>query len=85
MTGPHGEEVDLGATAIALTALAERDAEATHYEEAIAAFRDSLREHTRDRVPLFWAMTNDRLGIALAALGTLEWGRAAREGAANHL
>ena len=38
-------------------------------EEAVAAYRDALREYTCERVPLDWAMTQNNLGNALATLG----------------
>jgi tetratricopeptide (TPR) repeat protein len=37
--------------------------------EAVAAFREALRELTRARVPLRWATTQMNLGNALADLG----------------
>ena len=36
---------------------------------AIAAYRDALKERTRERVPLDWAMTQNNLGNALWTLG----------------
>ncbi|MCA8902945.1 MAG: hypothetical protein KDA53_17030, partial [Hyphomonas sp.] len=38
--------------------------------DAIAAYREALKEYTRERVPLDWAMTQNNLGNALATLGT---------------
>ena len=38
-------------------------------EKAVAAYRDALKEQTRDRVPLDWAMTQNNLGNTLWALG----------------
>jgi tetratricopeptide (TPR) repeat protein len=43
-------------------------------EEAVAAFRLSLEETTRARVPLDWALTQMNLGIALKKLGEREAG-----------
>jgi tetratricopeptide (TPR) repeat protein len=40
-------------------------------EEAIAAFREALKERTRERVPLEWATTQSNLGLALSALGLM--------------
>ena len=44
--------------------------------EAVAAFRDALKEYTRDRVPLGWAMTQNNLGGTLLSLGERESGNA---------
>jgi tetratricopeptide (TPR) repeat protein len=38
-------------------------------EEAITAYRGALKERTRERVPLQWAMTQMNLGNALCKLG----------------
>jgi tetratricopeptide (TPR) repeat protein len=46
---------------------------------SIAAYRDALKEWTRERVPLDWAMTQMDLGIALARLGERESGTARLE------
>ena len=35
----------------------------------MAAFTEALKERTRERVPLDWAMTQNNLGDALSALG----------------
>jgi hypothetical protein len=35
----------------------------------VAAFREALKERTRERVPLGWAMTQNNLGAALKSLG----------------
>jgi hypothetical protein len=35
-------------------------------EEAVAAYREALKEKTRERVPLQWAMTQNNLGKILA-------------------
>ena len=45
-------------------------------EEAVAAYRAALEEHTRDRVALEWAATQTNLGNALASLGDHEPGTA---------
>ena len=42
--------------------------------EAVAAFRDALKEYTRERLPLDWAFTQNNLGIALLKLGERESG-----------
>ena len=41
-------------------------------EEAVVAFREALKECTRERVPLDWAMTQTNIGNTLAALGGRE-------------
>jgi tetratricopeptide (TPR) repeat protein len=48
-------------------------------EEAVAAYRDALKEYTRERVPLQWAMTQNNLGLALWTLGERESGTARLE------
>nr|WP_321359362.1 tetratricopeptide repeat protein [uncultured Hyphomonas sp.] len=56
---------DLG---ISLVTLGERgDDDALH--DAIAVYRNALKEYTRARAPLDWAMTQNNLGNALAILG----------------
>ena len=45
----------------------------------MAAFREALKERTRERVPLDWAMTQNNLGTALAHLGERESGTARLE------
>jgi tetratricopeptide (TPR) repeat protein len=58
----------------ALERLGEREAGTGRLEEAVAAFRLSLEETTRARVPLDWALTQMNLGIALKKLGEREAG-----------
>ncbi len=48
-------------------------------EEAVAAYRDALKEYTRKRVPLQWATTQNNLGTALSRLGERESGTARLE------
>ena len=52
----------------ALQVLGERESSTARLEEAVTAYRDALKEYTRERVPLDWAMTQNNLGNALAAL-----------------
>ena len=47
--------------------------------EAVAAYREALKERTRERVPLDWAMTQNNLGNALFRLGERESGTARLE------
>ena len=43
-------------------------------EEAVSAYREALKEITRERVPLDWATTQKNLGNALQRLGERESG-----------
>ena len=45
----------------------------------MAAYREALKERTRERVPLDWAMTQNNLGTALMRLGERESGTARLE------
>ena len=65
---------DLGNT---LARLGERESGTARLDEAVAAFREALKEYTRERVPLDWAMTQNNLGNALQA-----WRAGERHGAA---
>jgi hypothetical protein len=40
----------------------------------VVTYREALKERTRERVPLDWAMTQSNLGISLQALGKRESG-----------
>ncbi len=53
----------------ALRALGEGEAGTARLDEAVAAFRSSLLERTRERSPLAWATTEVGLGDALVASG----------------
>jgi len=57
--------LDLG---LALETIGERESGTDKLEEAVAAYREALKEFTRDRVPLEWAYANHDLANALAAL-----------------
>jgi tetratricopeptide (TPR) repeat protein len=63
----------------ALAALGMRESGTVRLEEAVAAYRDALKEQTRERVPLEWAATQNNLGTALHALGERESGTARLE------
>ena len=54
--------------------IGEQSGDPTRLEESINAYRDALKERTRERVPLDWATTQNNLGNALAALGERETG-----------
>ena len=59
-----------------LAVLGEREGGTEQLEEAVAAFREALREFTRARVPLDWAATQLNLGEALWRIGERESGTA---------
>jgi tetratricopeptide (TPR) repeat protein len=67
----------------ALQRLGEREVGTARLEEAVAAYRDALKERTRERVPLQWAMTQNNLGSALSTLGEREAGTARLEEAVD--
>jgi tetratricopeptide (TPR) repeat protein len=58
----------------ALTTLGERESGTTRLEQAVAAYNEALKEYTRARVPLQWAVTQTNLGNALERLGEREPG-----------
>jgi tetratricopeptide (TPR) repeat protein len=62
------------ALALAASVLGEQTGESAWLEEAVAAYRAALEVHTRERVPLDWAMIHDNLGNALSRLGEREAG-----------
>ena len=43
-------------------------------EDTVAVYREALKEVTRERVPLEWAMTQMNLGAVLTRLGERESG-----------
>lgn len=62
---------DLG---VSLSTLGERETGPSRLEKAVTAYRASLEERTRNRVPLEWASTQNNLGNALQTLGQRETG-----------
>jgi tetratricopeptide (TPR) repeat protein len=52
--------------------LGERENSIARLEEAVAAYREALKEETRERAPLQWAGAQIGLGDALRALGQRE-------------
>ena len=60
----------------ALQNLGGREAGTERLEEAVAAYRDALKEQTRDRASLGWATTQNNLGNALQNLGARQAGTA---------
>ena len=65
-----------GMTQNNLGTVCERESGTARLDEAVAAFREALKERTRVRVPLDWAGTQNNLGLALASLGERESGTA---------
>jgi tetratricopeptide (TPR) repeat protein len=55
-------------------ALGAREIGTARLKQSVAAFREALRERTRERVPLQWAITQNNLGSALMTLGERESG-----------
>jgi tetratricopeptide (TPR) repeat protein len=64
---------DLG---VALQELGDRESGTTRLDQAVEAFREALKERTREHVPLDWAMTQHNLGAVLQTLGDRESGTA---------
>ena len=44
--------------------LGKRESGTARLEQAVAAFTEALKERTRERVPLYWAATQNNLGTA---------------------
>ena len=63
----------------ALLSLGERESGTARLEEAVEAYRAALKEQTRERVPLQWAIVQSNLGFALLRLGEREIGTARLE------
>src|SRR5208282_1270555 len=63
------QELTLG-----LNRIQQRENGLSHLEEAITAFRNSLEELPRDRLPLHWANTQHDFSTALARFGEQEDG-----------
>ncbi len=68
-----------------ISACVSRESGTGKLEEAVAAYREALKEYTRERVPLDWAMTQMNLGAALRALGERESGTGKLEEAVTAL
>jgi tetratricopeptide (TPR) repeat protein len=69
--------------ATALAKLGIQAGQSQPLKEAVAAYREALKERTRERVPLDWAMTQNNLGNALGTLGAREAGTKRLEEAAK--
>jgi tetratricopeptide (TPR) repeat protein len=79
-----GMVVSLAASVVAALLLADRagltnraeivtnDLKTARLEEEIVAYRDALKQRTRERLPLDWAATQNHLGNALSTLGARE-------------
>jgi hypothetical protein len=63
--------------------LGEREGGTARLEEAVDTYRDALKERTRERVRLQWAMTQNNLGAALSMLGERVSGTARLEAAVS--
>jgi tetratricopeptide (TPR) repeat protein len=63
----------------ALQTLGARETGTERLEQAVAADREALQEHARERVPLGWVRTQNNLGTALRSLGERESGTAQLE------
>ena len=57
-----------------LATLGQLENSTERLEQAVAAYRAALEEHTREKVPLAWAQTQCNLGSTLLALGRREAG-----------
>ncbi len=68
--------IDLGN---AFQTLGSRESNTRRLEQAVTAYQNALKERTRDRAPLQWAMTQNNLGLVLSTLGTRESGTARLE------
>ena len=74
-SGSHPEwDLDaLGSTQVilanALEILGEQAGENAPIEEAVTTYQAALKEYSRERVPLKWAMVQNNLGLALTRLG----------------
>jgi tetratricopeptide (TPR) repeat protein len=64
---------------LALWRLGERESGTAKLEEAVVAYHEALKEQTRERVPLDWAMTQTNLGTTLQSLGERQSGTAKLE------
>ncbi len=53
----------------ALSTLGKRESGIEHLEEALAVYREALKEYTREHMPLQWVATHNNLGNALSTLG----------------
>jgi hypothetical protein len=69
----------------ALMRLGEHERGTARLEEAVAAYREALKELTREHTPLDWAMTQKGLGLAFLNIGVQESGTARLQEAVSAL
>jgi tetratricopeptide (TPR) repeat protein len=69
------------ALAVALYVIGDQAGDNDALKKAVAAYDETLKELTRERVPLDWATTQNNLGNALSRLGERESGTARLEAA----
>jgi tetratricopeptide (TPR) repeat protein len=70
--GPDQRGTALNDLGNALQTLGEREGSTDRLHAAVAAYTEALKERTRERVPLDWAMAQMNLGTALRTLGERE-------------
>ncbi|MBI1330928.1 MAG: tetratricopeptide repeat protein, partial [Alphaproteobacteria bacterium] len=78
LTGDSRADV-FHAYALACARLGEQKGDSSFLLAAVTAYREALKECTRERVPLPWATTQNNLGNALRSLGERESGTARLE------
>jgi hypothetical protein len=70
--GPRSEAMQWATTqsnlGVALSSLGKRESGTAKLEEAVVAYREALKEYTRERVPLDWAEGFGNEGVALILL-----------------
>jgi tetratricopeptide (TPR) repeat protein len=71
LVGPKQAQLQV-ILADSLTTFGEQRGDVNSLKKAIAAYRDALKELTREREPLDWAATQNNLGSALHRLGERE-------------
>jgi hypothetical protein len=69
----------------ALQALGEGESGTTKLEEAVVAYREALKERTRERVPLDWAISFGNEGDALMLVAERKKNAAMAEAALNQI
>ncbi|HWY48447.1 MAG TPA: hypothetical protein VNX70_13760 [Bryobacteraceae bacterium] len=51
-----------------MTTLGERESSTAKLDEAVTAYREALKERTRERAPLDWAISTGQQGVTLMYL-----------------
>ena len=72
---PNDRAQILASYALLSCVIGEQSGDVMRLEEAVRAYRDALREYTRERVPLRWAGTQNNLSNALLRLDERKSGR----------